>query len=307
MHGGGSAVANSMRGKHIQILFEGRRTMAAETFRFKVGELDCLAVSDGTYALDASRLFTNAPQHQLREALQRHRLKPYEVRVSETCLVICTGQQMMLVDTGMGPDQSSTAGRLLQNLKAENIDSLDIDTVVLTHCHGDHIGGLTDAHGNLAFPKARNVMWKDGWDFCISQETRAEIHPDTAKFLDQKLSPIRDLIELLEEDREIATGIRAVAAPGHQPGHMMLEIASMGEKLLYISDTLLHPLNLEFPDWYAVYDRNPEQAVAERHELLRRAPAEGFMVHAFHFDFPGLGYIRREERAWQWEPVGGAA
>lgn len=281
--------------------------MAAETFRFKVGKFDCFAVSDGTYALDASRLFTNAPEHQLREALQRHSLKPDGLPVSEACLVIYTGQQMMLVDTGMGPDQSPTAGRLLQNLKAENIDFLDVDTVVLTHCHGDHIGGLTDANGNLAFPKARNVMWKDGWDFCMSEETRAEIDPDTAKFLDEKLSPIRDRIELLEEDRDIAPGIRAVAAPGHQPGHMMLEIASMGEKLLYISDTLLHPLNLEFPDWYAVYDRNPKQALAARRELLKRAAAEGFMVHAFHFDFPGLGYIRGEEGAWRWEPVGGAA
>ncbi len=281
--------------------------MAAETFRFKVGELDCVAVSDGTYTLDANRLFANAPEHQLREALLRHGLKPDEVPVSEACLVVCTGQQMILVDTGMGPDLSPAAGRLFQNLKAENIDSLDVDTVVLTHCHGDHIGGLTDADGNVAFPKARHVMWKDGWDFWMSEETRAEIHPDTAKFLDQKLSPIRDRIELLEEEGEIATGIRAVAAPGHQPGHMMLEISSMGEKLLYISDTLLHPLNLEFPDWYAVYDRNPEQAIATRRELLKWAAAEGPMVHAFHFRFPGLGYITREEGAWQWEPVGGAA
>ncbi len=281
--------------------------MGAETFRFKVGELDCVAVSDGTYALDADRLFTNAPEHELREALQRHGLKPHEVPVSEACLVVYTGQQMMLVDTGMSPDLSSTAGRLLQNLKAENIDSLDVDTVVLTHCHGDHIGGLTDADGKLAFPKARTLMWKDGWDFWMSEETRAEIHSDTAEFLDQKLLPTRDRIELLEEDGEIAPGIRAVGAAGHQPGHMMLEIASMGEKLLYISDTLLHPLNLEFPDWYVVYDRNPEQALAVRRKLLKRAAAEGLMVHAFHFHFPGLGYIRREEGAWRWEPVGGAA
>ena len=276
--------------------------MRAESFRFKVGELNCVAVSDGTYALAADRLFTNAPEHELREALQRHGLEPDEVPVSEACLLVYAGEQVVLVDTGMGPDLSPTAGKLLQNLKAE-----DIDIVVLTHCHGDHIGGLTDADGKLAFPNARYVMWKDGWEFCMSEETRAEIHPDTTEFLDRKLLPIRDRLELLEEDGQIAPGIRALGAAGHQPGHMMLEIASMGEKLLYISDTLLHPLNLECPDWYAVYDRNPEQALAVRRELLKRAAAEGPMVHAFHFDFPGLGYIRREGGAWRWKPIAGAA
>lgn len=280
--------------------------MGAESFRFRVGELDCLAISDGTYGLAADRLFTNAPGHELKEALLRHGLKPDEVPVSEACLRVYTGQQMILVDTGMGPDLSPTAGKLIENLKAKDIDPADVDLVVLTHCHGDHIGGLTDAEGLLAFPNARYVMWKDGWEFWMSEETRAEIHPDTAEFLDRKLLPIRDRLELLEEDREIAPGIRAVGAAGHQPGHMMLEIASMAEKLLYISDTLLHPLNLEFPDWYAVYDRNPQQALAVRHALLQRAAAEGFLVHAFHFHFPGLGYIRREGGAWRWEPVGAA-
>ncbi len=179
--------------------------------------------------------------------------------------------------------------------------------MVLTHCHSDHIGALTHAESKLAFPNARYVMWEEGWEFCMSKETRAEIQPDRVEFLDRKLLPIRDRLELLEEDGEIVPGIHAFGAVGHQPGHMMVEISSENEKLLYISDTLLHPLNLEFPDWYAVYDRDPEQAVAVRRELLKRAAAEGFLVHAFHFHFPGLGYIRRGGGAWRWEPFGGAA
>lgn len=280
--------------------------MGAESVRFKVGELDCLSISDGTYALAADRLFAGAPKQELKAALQRHGLGPDEVYVSEACLLVYAGDQVILVDTGMGPDLSPTAGKLLQNLKAETIDPAGIDLVVLTHCHGDHIGGLTDAESKLAFPNAHYAMWKEGWEFWMSEETRAEIEPDRAEFLDQKLLPIRDRLQLLEEDGEIVPGIHALSAVGHQPGHMMVEISSAKERLLYISDTLLHPLNLEFPDWYAVYDRNPEQALAVRHELLQRAAAEGVMVHAFHFPFPGLGYIRREGGAWRWEPVEGA-
>lgn len=281
--------------------------MCAESFRFKVGELDCLAVSDGSYGLAADRLFASAPEHELKEALQRHGLGPDEVSVSEACLIVYAGDLVILVDTGMGPDLSPTAGKLLQNLKAENIDPADVDLVVLTHCHGDHIGGLTDADGKLAYPNARYVMWKDGWEFWMSEETRAEIEPDRAEFLDRKLSPISDRLALLEEDGEIAPGIHAFGAVGHQPGHMMVEVSSKNEKLLYVSDTLLHPLNVEFPDWYAVYDRNPEQALAVRRALLQRATAERLMIHAFHFPFPGLGYMRGEGGAWRWEPVGGAA
>jgi glyoxylase-like metal-dependent hydrolase (beta-lactamase superfamily II) len=277
--------------------------MSAESFRFKVGELDCLAISDGTYALAANALFTNAPEDQLKEALQRHSLKPDQVPVSEACLLVYTADQVVLVDTGMGPRLTPTAGKLLQYLQAEGIDPVEVDTVVLTHCHGDHIGGLTDADGKLSFPNARYVMWKDGWQFWMSEETRAEIHPDTVEFLDSKLLPIGDRVELLEEGRKIAPGIRVIGAAGHQPGHIMVEIASAGERLLYISDTLLHPLNLEHPHWYAVYDRNPEQALAVRRALLERAAAEGLMIHAFHFDFPGLGHIVREGEAWGWEPI----
>lgn len=279
--------------------------MSAESFGFKVGGLNCLAVSDGTYALAADRLFTNAPEHELREALQRHGLKPDEVPVSETCLVVQTREQVVLIDTGMETGVSPTVGKLLQNLEADNIESADIDLVVLTHCHGDHIGGLTDADGKLAFPNARYVMWKGGWEFWMSEETRAEIQPDRAEFLDRKLLPIRDRLQLLEEDGEIVPSIHALGAAGHQPGHMMVEISSGNEKLLYISDSLLHALNLEFPDWYAVYDRDPERAIAARRKLLERAATERLMLLAFHFDFPGLGYISREGEEWRWEPLGG--
>ena len=277
--------------------------MCADSFRFKVGELTCLAVSDGSYVLQAEKLFCNAPRDELDEAMSRYGLNSGEVPVEENCLLVQSGEETVLVDTGMGPGLRPNAGQLLHNLQAAGIDPSDIDLVLLTHAHGDHIGGLTDARGDLAFPRARFAMCKDESDFCMPEGTRAEIDPERRQFLETKLGPIRSQVELLTGEGEIAPGIRTVAAAGHTPGHLMVEIHCRGRRLLYISDAVPHPINLSHPDWHSVYDRDAEQALAVRHSLLQRAQDENLLLLAFHFPFPGLGYIGREGAAWRWEPV----
>jgi glyoxylase-like metal-dependent hydrolase (beta-lactamase superfamily II) len=277
--------------------------MCAGSFRFRVGELTCLSVSDGSYILRAEDLFCNAPRDDLDETLRDYGLASGEVPVGENCLLVQTGEETILVDTGMGSGPRPNAGRLLDNLTAEGIDPSDVDLVLLTHAHGDHIGGLTDAHGDLAFPRARFMISKDEWGFCIPEGTREEIDPERGEFFDNKLGPLRSRIEPLSGEREVAPGVRTVPAAGHTPGHLMVEIRWKDRKLLYISDVVLHPINLRHPDWYSVYDRDAEQALALRRSLLQRTEAENLLLLAFHFPFPGLGYIGRESAAWRWEPV----
>jgi len=277
--------------------------MTVESFRFKVGELDCLAVSDGTYAPDAQLIFANAAEEELKQALEGHGLQGAEVPLWEACLLVRTNRHTVLVDTGMGRGRGPTTGRLLLNLEAEGIDPAEIDTVVLTHGHGDHIGGLTDGEGRLVFPHARYVMSREEWDFWMSAEGRPEMDEDMAHFLDVKLGPIAHRVELLENGGEIAPGVRVMDAAGHTPGHMMVEISAGRRKLLYTSDTLIHPLNLLYPDWYGAGEWDPQQAIVVRRGLLERAAREGLLLLAFHFPFPGLGYIRGSEEAWRWNPV----
>jgi len=117
------------------------------------------------------------------------------------------------------------------------------------------------------------------------------------------LLPIQGQLDLVDRETEIVPGIRAVAAPGHTPGHMALAISSGGEQLLVIADAVLHPIHLEQPEWYAVVDFIPEQAVATRRRLLNRAAAEKALVLAFHFPFPGLGHVVQKGEGWQWRPI----
>jgi glyoxylase-like metal-dependent hydrolase (beta-lactamase superfamily II) len=212
----------------------------------------------------------------------------------------------VLVDTGADGLAPST-GKLVQNLKAVGIAPEHIDTVILTHGHPDHIGGNTNSEGKLTFPDARYVMWKGEWDFWTSgqAETKLDEHvrERQLKFARKNLPPIQGRLKLVDRETEITPGIRALAAPGHTPGQMALAISSRGKQLLCVSDVVLHLIHLEQPEWCAGTDFSPQQVVATRRRLLKRATTQNALVLAFHFPFPGLGHVMRKGEAWQWQPI----
>jgi glyoxylase-like metal-dependent hydrolase (beta-lactamase superfamily II) len=288
--------------------------MSAASHRFMVGEIECTAIADGTLDYAADALFANAPKERVEEVVREHELQPQEIPLSFTGLVINTGRQRVLVDTGLGAGVVPSAGRLLENLRVEGIGPEDIDTVILTHGHPDHIGGYADAEGNLAFPKARYVMWKDDWDFWTSESTLGKL--DTGQlygvpeldamigaFARQNLPPIQDQIDVIERETEIVAEVHAIPAPGHTPGHMALLISSGDEQALHLADTVLHPIHLERPEWYPLYDLQQEQAASTRRKLLDRAAAENALVLSYHFPFPSLGYLSQKNKGWEWEPI----
>jgi len=290
-----------------------RKTMGNERYRFKVGSFECLAVSDGTftYPHPIPFLFANAPKERLEQTLLAHGIQPEqwaEWTSPYICLVIDTGKHLVLVDTGAGGLGPNT-GKLLQNLKADGIAIENIDTIILTHGHPDHVGGNTDGEGKSAFPHARFVMWKDEWDFWTSEPNLAELKIDEhikellVTFARNNLLPIQGQLDLIDKETEIVPGIRAVSTPGHTPGHMALAISSMGQQLLVISDAVIHPIHVEQPDWYAAVDLSPEQVVNTRRRLLNRAAIEKALVLAFHLPFPGLGQVAQKGEGWQWRPI----
>jgi len=295
--------------------------MNTNIYRFKLGDFQCIAVNDGTatyappvFPPPAMLLFANASKECLERTLPEHNLYPeqwVEWDSPHICLAVNTGDHQVLVDTG-GDGFPPNTGKLVQKLKSVGITPEDIDTVIITHGHPDHIGGTTDSEGKPAFPNARYLMWQHEWDFWTSgqaetwlAETRLDerFRKGLLKSAPKHLLPIQGQLELIDHEAEIVPGIRAVAAHGHTPGHMVLAISSEGDQLLHISDLVIHPIHLEQPEWYAAVDVNPEQAIATRHQLLNRAAAEKALVLAFHFPFPGLGRVVQKGETWHWQPL----
>ncbi len=290
--------------------------MDTDIYRFRVGNFQCIAVSDGTHTYAPPTfppptilLFANAPRERLEQTLREHNLYPEQWAewVSPyICLVIETDEHRVLVDTGAGALDPNT-GKLLQNLRTVGITPEDIDTVIITHAHPDHIGGNTDNEGRPAFPNAKYVMWQDEWDFWTSEQAETKLDEHVRDILlycaRKNLPSIQGRIYLVNEETEILPGIKAIAAPGHTPGHMALAASSAGEQLLCISDVVLHPIHLEQPEWHAAVDLDPKQVETTRRQILERATAEKSLVFGFHLPFPGLGYVRQKADTWKWQPI----
>lgn len=281
--------------------------MNMDSYRFNLGSFECIAVSDGSIpSTDTAQvLFKNAPRESLEELLRSHNIQLDQWSELFTCLLIRTGKRCVLLDTGLGKlDWAPNAGKLLQNLHAEGIESGDINAVIISHAHGDHIGGNTDSDGRAAFPHARYYMRKEEWDFWTSKTTLSKPeHQWMAGFVDKNLLPIQDYFHLLKEDTEIVPGIRTLFAPGHTPGNMAVAVESDGKQLMYLGDVILHPLHLEQPDWYSEPDCQPAQTVRTRRLLLKRASHNRALVFAYHFDFPALGYALSQNGNWKWQPI----
>lgn len=280
-------------------------------YRFKLGSFELVSLSDGTLSVPAAVFAGNATPEEVAAVLQAG-FQSETLTPDCNVLYVNTGQNQVLIDTGNGSLGAASAGKLLDNMQAAQIDPAAIDTVIITHAHGDHVGGLLDQSGAAVFANARFYISKTEYDFWTQPEVSfpkigvdAEFQQRAIDTARQQLGGIQSQLTTFEMDQEIVPGLTAVPAPGHTAGQVAIQIASGDLSMMHVADVVhTHTINLWHPEWKPIFDADPDQAAATRQQLLAQIAANRQLMYAYHFPFPGLGHIRpRETGGFEWEPV----
>ncbi|MGJ3237600.1 MAG: MBL fold metallo-hydrolase [Anaerolineae bacterium] len=264
-------------------------------YQFRVGKFDFAVLSDGALEIDPIMWGANAPKGALRD-LMRSRGIDVDVWYSGLhCLLVDTGKERVLIDTGAGefamPGSEPNAGKLLSTLKALKVTPDEIDHVIVTHYHPDHVGNIS-YDNQPTFPNATYWLSQTESDFLANPG-----EDPFAPFANQKLQPVRDhdQLKLFESGDEILPGFKTMPAPGHTPGHIVLLIGDETGQLFHMMDVAPNPLvSLQYPEWHFMFDSDPVQGVETRKQILGKAADENLLVMSYHFPFPAIGYIYRD-------------
>jgi len=281
----------------------------AGVYRFRVGDIRATVLSDGLIGGPPRIYAADAPEADLQTALRRAFLPTDRLTLNLNTLLIETGGRRILLEAGAGATMGPDGGRLFANLAAIGLAPADIDLVVISHTHPDHVGNLRMADGSKAFPRATVLAPKADWGFFVRGDPDLSYMPVPEDFrrrfgaaIKRSLEPVADAVELYEPGREIIPGLAAIAASGHTPGMVAFLVHSGTEQLLLTTDLAYHPVvNIDNP-WRPGPDRDKDAALAARRRIFDRAAAEQMPVLGFHFPFPGIGRMLKIDGGYAWVP-----
>ena len=292
-----------MRGSILAVALLGLSVSAgaAETFgpqqvppaahTFSVGKLQVTTLHDAQFVFpNDGKTFAVGVDNATTSALLRAAGAPTDrITLSVNQLLVRTGHRLVLIDTGIGPKMH---GALLGSLAEAGVKPAAVTDVLITHSHGDHVGGLVDDSGKLAFPKATIRMSTAEWTW---MQTKAP--PELVKAISKH-------VHTFEPGAQVAPGIKAVELKGHTPGHVGYEITSGDERLLDVGD-LAHSfiVSLQKPQWTIQFDTDDSTGKATRATELKQLASDQELVFAPHFPFPGVGHIAAAGDGFSWQPV----
>ena len=287
-------------------------------YRYKVGEFQVTAVTDGANTFEVTDSFvTNVAKSEVGAALKAAYLDGDKLTSPYTPIVVNTGSRLVVIDTGTGEANlaasKGAAGQFLMNLKASGIDPSAVDTVVISHFHGDHVNGLLAADGKPAFPRAEIMVPRVEWAFWMDDGEMSRAPKGRMETLFKNNRCIFDAlgrkVTPYEWDRDVVPGILAVGTPGHTPGHTSYVISSGDGRVFVQSDVTNVPvLFARNPGWHAFYDQDPVMAEATRRRVYDMLAADRLTVQGFHYPFPAVAHVEKAGNGYReipmpWSPV----
>jgi glyoxylase-like metal-dependent hydrolase (beta-lactamase superfamily II) len=309
--GAAAALAGSTTPSQASAPVAGKQ--GAAIYRQKVGKYELTALYDGTWFRVVDDTFVrNASAAEVDKALTDAFLHPRVVPTSFTALLVNTGSKLVLIDTGTGGQFGSTSGFMDGALASAGVRPDQIDIILISHFHADHINGIKDKDGNKVFPKAEIKVAAAEWAYWMD-EGRLNAAPDSLRtvFLNARriFRDIAGEVTRFDPGGEVAPGITSIAAYGHTPGHTAFTVSSGNQSMLVLGDVTNHPwLFARHPEWQGSFDSDGPMAVETRKRMLDRAAADKLLVQGYHFPFPASGYIRKAGGGYEvvpamWQPL----
>jgi glyoxylase-like metal-dependent hydrolase (beta-lactamase superfamily II) len=275
----------------------------------KIGDIEVIALNDGVQRRALGEEFVkNAKLNEVQELLKSQGLPTEYIDVPFTAFLLVIGNRKILIDTGFADNGPSTTGRLMGNLNAAGLKAEDIDTVILSHYHGDHINGVRNKAGQLVYPKAKIMVPTVEHAFWMDDNRMAQA-PDAMKGAFANVRRVlgglsSDQLVQFEPGTEVAPGLMSRAAFGHTPGHTLFVAESKGEKFAYLADlTNIPQLFARNPDWAVQFDMNADAAREVRRRVFDMMVNEKMIAGGFHFPFPAFGRIEKMGNGFDFKPV----
>ncbi|MBN3788209.1 MBL fold metallo-hydrolase [Burkholderia sp. Ac-20353] len=274
-------------------------------YRFALGDARITALSDGSVDLDLHKLLRGANRARI-DALLRHAYLQNPVRTSINVFLIESGGRRILVDTGSGTLFGGPSGRLIESLAAAGIGPDQIDDILLTHVHIDHIGGLA-SDGKPVFPNATVHVGQPDVEFYLSAPAPSHAHADAkaSAIAARMLQPYADQGKLkpFSGSEEILPEIVGAVHPGHTPGSAIYTLESRGQKIRFIGDAIHSLVQFADPSITVAFDTDSGLAEGVREDAFAQAASTREWIAAPHLPFPGIGHIRRADAGYDWVPV----
>ena len=274
-------------------------------YSFRHGAFDITVLSDGFITIPRDILLTDGAPGEQAALLTRLDTAGDAVRPKANIPALRTGKDLILIDIGAGHKYQPTDGRLADNLAAAAINPGAVTKVVFSHAHPDHIWATLDESGRLRFPNAAYYVGAAEWDFWTDPDYLTKMPPalhEFARGAQRDLGAVRDRVVMLQPGDEVVTGLRALATPGHTPGHLSFE-AEGGDGLLIAVDVANNEVvSFEHPDWRFGYDTDPDLAIRTRSKLLDRVAKDRTRLLGYHWAYPGVGFAERRGGGFHFTP-----